>query len=371
MKVKIVISEPSEVIDPLVTELAACIQMSKRVLVITGAGISCNGGIPDFRSSDGLYSLVKKKHPDIILKGKDLFDATLFKSKEQTQCFYTFMAELKKTIDAAMPTPTHSFIHGLQESGQLMRCYTQNIDCLEDSLKLSVVRLHGSMDKVKCTLCPASYEFTVDYEDQFRRGDPPVCPQCEMNDSERVRLGKRQLALGTLRPNIVLYNEDHPESEEIGKVQTADLKRKPDLLIVMGTSLKIPALKKFIKQAARLIHTNKSGKVVFVNRTAPTKEWDSVFDYEVLGDTDDWVRMTQTKFEDESTMKAAKTRLRRALAAANQDESAPKKSNTKKKTVKKPSQPQKNSKRSHSQLTLTETFVTRKRKTTRSACKSV
>ena len=46
MKVKIVISEPSEVIDPLVTELAACIQMSKRVLVITGAGISCNGGIP-------------------------------------------------------------------------------------------------------------------------------------------------------------------------------------------------------------------------------------------------------------------------------------------------------------------------------------
>jgi hypothetical protein len=46
MKVKIVMTEPSEVIDPFIAELAACIDNSKRVLVITGAGISCNGGIP-------------------------------------------------------------------------------------------------------------------------------------------------------------------------------------------------------------------------------------------------------------------------------------------------------------------------------------
>ncbi|KAG0741111.1 hypothetical protein G6F62_001711 [Rhizopus arrhizus] len=366
MKAKLVISEPSEVVDPLVTELAACIQMSKRVLVVTGAGISCSSGIPDFRSSDGLYNLVKQKHPNIVLKGKDLFDATLFKDKKQTQCFYTFMAELKSVIDSAMPTPTHSFIHNLQESGQLMRCYTQNIDCLEDSLKLSVVRLHGSMDKVKCTLCPASYEFTVDYEDQFRKGDPPVCPQCERNDSERVKLGKRQLACGTLRPNIVLYNEDHPESEEIGKLQTADLKKKPDLMIVMGTSLKIPALKKFIKQAARLIHTSKSGKVVFVNRTAPTKEWDTVFDYEVLGDTDDWVTMTEEKLKDTTAIKAAKTRLRRALSSVNTDEpSVPQKSK------KKPATKKENAKRPSSQLTLTESFVKRKRQNAKSTAKVV
>lgn len=46
MKVKIIISEPSEVVEPLITELAARIQMSKRALVVTGAGISCSGGIP-------------------------------------------------------------------------------------------------------------------------------------------------------------------------------------------------------------------------------------------------------------------------------------------------------------------------------------
>lgn len=46
MKTRIVISEPEEVIDPFITELAAVIDCSKRVLVITGAGISCSGGIP-------------------------------------------------------------------------------------------------------------------------------------------------------------------------------------------------------------------------------------------------------------------------------------------------------------------------------------
>ncbi|CEP16835.1 hypothetical protein [Parasitella parasitica] len=298
MKTKIIISEPAEVIDPVITELATRIDNSKRVLVITGAGISCSGGIPDFRSSDGLYDLVKKKHPKTILKGQDLFDAMLFKDKRQTECFYTFMAELKSVISTAIPTATHSFIRNLQENGKLMRCYTQNIDCLEDPLDLSVVRLHGSMDRVKCTLCTASYDFTSDYEDQFRNGNPPICPQCETYDNERTRLGKRQLAMGTLRPNIVLYNEEHPDGETIGKLQNTDLRRKPDLMIVMGTSLKIPALKKFIKQAAKLIHhSSRNGKVIFINRTAPTKEWDKVFDYEVLGDTDDWVHLIQQKMK--------------------------------------------------------------------------
>ncbi|KAI8979969.1 DHS-like NAD/FAD-binding domain-containing protein [Pilobolus umbonatus] len=286
--------------------------MSKRILVVTGAGISCSGGIPDFRSTDGLYSLIKKQHPHTLMKGKDLFDATVFKDQRQTQCFYTFMAELKSIISTAIPTPTHSFIRRIQENGRLIRCYTQNIDCLEDPLELSVVRLHGSMDKVKCTLCAASYEFTSDHAEQFRDGSPPICPQCEHHDNERVRLGKRQLTMGTLRPGIVLYNEVHPEGEIIGELQTKDLKRKPDLLIVMGTSLKIPALNKFIKQAAKLVHSTKYGKVIFVNKTAPSKDWYKTFDYVVLGNTDDWVDITEKKLNDEEAIKRATKRIKRA-----------------------------------------------------------
>jgi NAD-dependent histone deacetylase SIR2 len=241
------------------------------------------------------------------MKGQDLFDASLFRSKQQTRCFYTFMAELKSAISIAMPTPTHSFIRILQDKGKLLRCYTQNIDCLEDTLDLSVVRLHGSMDKVKCTICAASFDFTSDYEDQFRDGNPPACPRCETYDNERIRFCKRQLTMGILRPSIVLYNEEHPDGETIGKLQTSDLKRKPDLMIVMGTSLKIPSLKKFIKQAAKLIHdSSKDGKVIFINKTPCTKEWDKVFDYEIIGDSDDWVDMIQEKMDVLQMKKDAK-----------------------------------------------------------------
>lgn len=64
---------------------------SKKIAVITGAGnylhlflvtfigISVSGGIPDFRSSDGLYNMVKQKYPNAVLKGKDLFDANVLK----------------------------------------------------------------------------------------------------------------------------------------------------------------------------------------------------------------------------------------------------------------------------------------------------
>lgn len=59
MKVKIVISEPAEIVDPFITELAACIDNSKRVLMITGAGISCSGGIPVSVASSFLTQTVK------------------------------------------------------------------------------------------------------------------------------------------------------------------------------------------------------------------------------------------------------------------------------------------------------------------------
>ncbi|KAI8370367.1 DHS-like NAD/FAD-binding domain-containing protein [Radiomyces spectabilis] len=320
MKVKIAISEPPEVIDPLITDLAACIAKSKRVLVITGAGISCSGGIPDFRSSDGLYDLVKKKHPDIVLRGKELFDAMLFRDEKQIKCFYTFMAELKRLISSAAPTPTHAFIQKLKQNGQLLRCYTQNIDCLEESIDLPVIQLHGSMNKVKCTLCPATYKFTTRMENQFRRGVAPPCPQCTIVDCERIRQGKRSLATGTLRPDVVLYNEEHPNGDIIGQMQTSDLKKKPDLMIVMGTSLKIPALKKFIKQASRMIHATKTGRVIFVNRTQATKEWEKVFDYEVLGDTDHWVKIIEKKMADEKTMAAAVTRLKRSISSVSDED---------------------------------------------------
>ena len=110
-----------------------------------------------------------------------------------------------------------------------------------------------------------------------------------------------------MRPAIVLYDEPHPLGDDIGTIQTADIARKPDMLIIMGTSLKVHGFKKLVKDFARAVHesappaslppgpplkkTAKSfaGKVVFINKTAPGSEWDGIIDYHVAGETDRWV----------------------------------------------------------------------------------
>ncbi|KAG0212668.1 hypothetical protein BGX28_005864 [Mortierella sp. GBA30] len=282
---------------------------AKKTLVVTGAGISCSSGIPDFRSADGLYNLVKKQYPKTVLKGKDLFDANLFRDCTTTAVFYTFISELHAQTLKAKPSPTHHFIKMLSEKGKLLRCYTQNIDCLEEELGMetslvcekgkvkkdvNVVQLHGSLRKLKCTLCSEPYGFQTDFEKVFREGEAPDCPKCELNDVIRVAQGKRKVATGTLRPDIVLYNENHPFGDAIGRIQLSDLQKSPDVLLVMGTSLKVHGLRLLVRKAAKVVHENKKGCVILVNKTPVVgKEWNGVFDYFIEGETDRWCHIVE------------------------------------------------------------------------------
>lgn len=109
----------------------------------------------------------------------------------------------------------------------------------------------------------------------------------------------RPLAIGKLRPGIVLYDEPHPLGDDIGTIETKDLNRKPDLLIIMGTSLKVHGLRKLVKEFASAVHAPTTSprhasskthhKVIFVNKTAPSSEWNGIIDYHIQGPTDDWV----------------------------------------------------------------------------------
>ncbi|KAF8140627.1 DHS-like NAD/FAD-binding domain-containing protein [Boletus edulis] len=306
-------------------DVSLAVAKCKKIVVVTGAGISCSGGIPDFRSSDGLYALVKQQHPGVVLKGRDLFDASLFRDKISTAVFYTFVSQLKRRIDSATPTPTHSFIKTLDTKQKLLRSYTQNIDGFEERVGLhssssqpntsgkgksrlgaAVVRnvqLHGDIHRVRCTLCSLDLPFTEGFLDSFNQGVAPECPECKLRSETRVARSARPLKVGSLRPAIVLYDEVHPLGDDIGLIQTQDIARKPDMLIIMGTSLKVHGLKKLVKDFAKAVHAWKTssaagtakstkswqGKVVFVNRTPPGSEWEGVIDYHVSGETDTWV----------------------------------------------------------------------------------
>ncbi|KAH9065768.1 DHS-like NAD/FAD-binding domain-containing protein [Lactarius vividus] len=327
--------------------LSLSVAKSKRIVVVTGAGISCSCGIPDFRSSDGLYALVKKQYPDTILKGRDLFDASLFRDPTSTSIFYTFISQLKQSIDSASPSRTHHFIRTLDEKKKLLRSYTQNIDGLEEKAgivgssnqdtrasgkgkgKLRVrdvrnVQLHGDIHRVRCTLCSADLPCTEEHLQLFADGLAPDCPECTSRSEARLARSARPLKIGTLRPAIVLYDEAHPLGDDIGAIQASDVSRKPDMLIIMGTSLKVHGLRRLVKEFAKAVHAsappdptstkaqakNWVGKVIFVNKTPPGGEWNGIIDYHIEGETDawthrveeDWRKMRPSDWEVQQTL---------------------------------------------------------------------
>jgi NAD-dependent histone deacetylase SIR2 len=87
----------------------------------------------------------------------------------------------------------------------------------------------------------------------------------------------------------VLYGEEHPDAEMVGILAEADIKAAPDLMIILGTSLKVHGLKVVVKEFSKAVHA-KGGKVLFVNNTPPTDSvWSDVIDYFLEMDCDAWV----------------------------------------------------------------------------------
>jgi NAD-dependent histone deacetylase SIR2 len=293
-------------------EVAKHIYKAKRLAVLTGAGISCNAGIPDFRLLDGLYDMVKAQHPKVVVRGQDLFDILLFRDEALLLVFCTFMEALYALTKRARPTETHRFIKTLKEKRKLLRCYTQNIDGLERGLELrtgledaaaqwrqlDVVQLHGDLHQLLCTLCPASCGWTREYQRLLQRGENPECQACHQKHLERLYLGKRLTGtIGMLRPLIVLYGENHPHAEHLARGLNQDLRARPDLLLIMGTLLKVDGVKKLVRSLAASIHA-KGGKTVFVNKTPVAALWGAVIDYQVLSDCDEFVRGLKREIPD-------------------------------------------------------------------------
>ena len=98
--------------------------------------------------------------------------------------------------------------------------------------------------------------------------------------------------MGTLRPNVVLYGEEHPCADAVGEITASDLNMNPDVLLILGTSLHVHGLKTMVREFAKAVHAKagRKGKVIFVNLTKPSESvWKDVLDYWVSMDCDAWV----------------------------------------------------------------------------------
>jgi NAD-dependent SIR2 family protein deacetylase len=225
-----------------------------------------------------------------------------------------------------------------------MRCYTQNIDGLEarDGLCMDlsrgrgnrrrfmkkhfeaplpqqtlntdfdggceVVPLHGDLDKLRCTLCHETCEWSDESTEDFLEGRAPECRKCCSKSNQRQAIGKRGLAVGSLRPNIVLYGEEHPSNTLLASLVPFDVLSEPEVLIIMGTSLKVFGLQKVVRDFAKAVHATKNGKgrVIFVNRTRPAESaWEGIIDDYVAMDCDDWVKDLNERRPDLSLRQSA------------------------------------------------------------------
>ena len=288
-----------------VERLLSALRKKKKIVVVAGAGISVSAGIPDFRSATGLFATARSTHK-LKASGKHLFDASVYKHDETTSSFHTMVREMAEMSKRAQPTPFHHLLASLAQEGRLLRLYSQNIDCLDTDMKPlqtqiplepkapwpTTVQLHGSLEKMVCTKCGDISPFRGDI---FDGPEAPLCEVCKNLDIVRTaHAGKRSHGIGRLRPRFVLYNEYNPDEEAIGRIMKADLRARPDAVLVVGTTLKVPGTRRLVKEMCQVTRGRKDGLTAWVNIDPEPKvpEFKDCWDLVVRSKCDSIARLT-------------------------------------------------------------------------------
>lgn len=205
------------------------IDESSKIVFFGGAGVSTESGIPDFRSTDGLYNMQYKYPPEAIIS-RSFFD-------RDPEEFYRFYRD-KMLFPDAKPNAAHLKLAELERAGKLKAVVTQNIDGLHQAAGSGVVyELHGSVHRNYCMKCRQFYDLDFIYHS---RGIPK-CRVCG----------------GIVKPDVVLYEENLDEETMEAAVLAIS---RADMLIIGGTSLAV-------YPAAGLIRYYQGDKLVLINKS--------------------------------------------------------------------------------------------------------
>jgi NAD-dependent protein deacetylase/lipoamidase len=192
-----------------VARLAALVRERGPVVVLTGAGVSTESGIPDFRSSSGLWAEV------------DPFEvATIDAFRRDPERVWGFYRERFRSLLAAEPNAAHRALAELEARGHVRAVVTQNIDTLHERAgSREVVEVHGSIRRAVCLRCGGE-EALDGVLRQLEERDTPLCPSCG----------------AALKPGVVLFGELLP----VGAIERArQLAREAGLMLVVGSSLEV------------------------------------------------------------------------------------------------------------------------------------
>ncbi|MBM4314956.1 MAG: NAD-dependent deacylase, partial [Deltaproteobacteria bacterium] len=217
--------------------VAAMIVTAKRIVVFTGAGVSTESGIPDFRSPGGLWT---KFDPEDFTIDKFLTSP----ETRRKQWRFLLSSDLLKDAD---PNAAHKAIAELELLGRLDCVITQNIDNLHQKAGNhpdKVYELHGNMHWIRCLGCGDRYPLEEILRESGTSSEVPSCGRCG----------------GILKPDVIFFGESLPEKTLRDATRHAN---RCDLMIVVGSSLVVyPAayLPLYAKQAG--------AKLVIINLTS-------------------------------------------------------------------------------------------------------
>ncbi len=223
----------AEWFDPQISIAVDLIRYAKNIVAFTGAGVSTDSGISDFRSPGGLwvkYNPLKYANYNIFLK--------------QPEYYWELERILVDTFHKAKPNKIHKALVSLEKKGSLKAIITQNIDNFHQDAgsKVPVIELHGNAQKAHCMDCSEPIKRSY-INKQLNLGvEVPSCPYCG----------------GRIKTEVVLFNE--PIAEDLLEEATM-YAENCDLMLVMGSSLTV-----FPANQIPLLAKKSGAKLIFINR---------------------------------------------------------------------------------------------------------
>lgn len=219
-----------------IEKLTQILKESNNIVFFGGAGCSCESGIPDFRSSNGLWNEKLK----INFTPEQLVSHTFFIRYPEE--FFRFYKD-KLIYPEAKPNAAHIALAKLEKMGKLKAVVTQNIDGLHQAAgSKNVFELHGSVLRNYCMDCNSFYDEKFILESD----GIPTCPKCG----------------GKVKPDVVLYEEGLDEDTIQGAIKAIS---KADTLIIGGTSL-------IVYPAAGLINYFRGKNLILINKSSTSAD---------------------------------------------------------------------------------------------------
>jgi NAD-dependent deacetylase len=224
------------IMDEQIAKGTQMIKDAQAILVFTGAGLSTESGIPDFRSPGGVWD---RYDPS------DFYFQKIISDEKAREKYWKMSTEFYDTMKDALPNVAHLAVRDIEDSGKLLAVVTQNIDHLHHKAGNSedkIIEIHGTAFSVSCLNCGKKYG-RDEIQRRLKSGVKiPHCEECS----------------GILKPDTISFGQAMPEDKMAQAIVHAE---NCDLCIVLGSSLVVYPAASIPVQAVR-----NGAKLIIINR---------------------------------------------------------------------------------------------------------